>query len=115
MPGTPIGQPNPASAPVPPPRLAQSAVPRRTHLEQGNDLGVILAHLADDPLHHYELAVNIARQRSRRVELARTLIQVGHYLEDRAEVKLQAQGRAYLREAQVLTEEIGLPSTPSGA
>lgn len=66
---------------------------------------LILARMAEDPLHHYELAASAARQRSRRIDLARTLAEVGRYLQDRVEEELQAQGHDYLHEAQVLAEE----------
>jgi tetratricopeptide (TPR) repeat protein len=70
---------------------------------------MVLAQVADDSLHHYELAVSDARQRSRHIDLARTLAEVGHYLGDRAEVELRAQGHTYQHEAQALAEEMGLP------
>jgi tetratricopeptide (TPR) repeat protein len=82
---------------------------------------LILAQLADDPLGHYEQAVNAARQRSRCIDLARTLTKVGRYLRDRGqhppnqiETALQTQGRAYLQEAQALEESMSLPSDTSG-
>jgi adenylate cyclase len=74
---------------------------------------LVLARLADEPLQHYESAVDSARQRSRRIDLARTLVEVGGYLRDRPETELRAQGRAYLGEAQTMLEEIGLPSDAS--
>ncbi|UCC61823.1 MAG: tetratricopeptide repeat protein, partial [Anaerolineae bacterium] len=72
---------------------------------------MVLARLADDPQEHFELAVNAARQRSRRIDLARTLLQVGSYLRDRTEAELQAQGHAYLKEAQALVEQMGFPNS----
>ena len=82
---------------------------------------LVLARIADDPLGHYELAVSAAHQRSRCIDLARTLAKVGRYLQDRGqhppnrvEAELQAQGHAYLQEAQALVEGMSLPSDASG-
>jgi len=71
---------------------------------------LVLAQLVDQPLHDYQMAVHAARRRSRRIDLARTLFRVGGYLRDRAEDVLQAQGHAYLQEAQNLMAQMQLTS-----
>jgi tetratricopeptide (TPR) repeat protein len=76
---------------------------------------LVLAQLADEPLHHYQMAVNAARQRSRRIDLARTLFQVGDYLRDRAEPALQTQGHDYLQEAQNLMAQMQLTPGDNGS
>jgi tetratricopeptide (TPR) repeat protein len=70
---------------------------------------LVLAQLDDQPLQHYASAVDSARQRSRRIDLAWTLVQAGRYLRERAEAEMRAQGRAYLVEAQAIVEGMGLP------
>jgi tetratricopeptide (TPR) repeat protein len=70
---------------------------------------LILAQLADEPLPHYEQAVRAARQRSRRIDLARTLATVGGYLRDCVE------GQAYLSEAQSVTDSLRLPPSSSSS
>jgi adenylate cyclase len=76
------------------------------------DLGaaahLVLAQLADEPHHHYQMAVNAARRRSRRIDLARTLFKVGDYLRGRAEPALQMQGHAHVHEAQNLMAQMQL-------
>jgi adenylate cyclase len=79
---------------------------------------LVLARLPgrdDDPLRRYGLAVVTARQCSRRIDLARTLVEAGGYLRDRGEAELRARGHAYLKEARALVEEMGLSSLPLGA
>jgi len=75
---------------------------------------LVLAHLADEPLPHYEQALSAARQRSRRIDLARTLVVVGRYLRERSAADLRAQGRVYLNEAQAISDGLRLlPSSSS--
>ncbi len=68
---------------------------------------LVLAQVTSNSLGHYDLAVETARQRSRCIDLARTLHQAGRYLGTQ-ETRYRRQGQAYLREAQALVENMGL-------
>ena len=76
---------------------------------------LVLAQITQEPLQHYTLAVDTARQRSRCIDLARTLLQAGHYLSTQeTEHRPISRGQAYLRKARALLQDMALsPDIPS--